>query len=87
MTSSTNLGGNQLILKITSVLHFSLAHDLYTFPKVGKMESRFKWFYRPSSLQIEVGQLSLPQLCFTNFLDREFCPMFLFCTRAVMLAI
>lgn len=79
--------GDQLILKITSVLHFFPAHDLFTFPKLGKMGSRFRWFYRPSSLQMEVGQLSLPQPCFANSLDREFCSMFIFCIRAVMLVI
>lgn len=79
--------GDQLILKITSVLHFFPAHDLFTFPKVGKMGSRFRWFYRLSSLQMEDGQLSLPQPCFDHSLDREFCPMFVFCTGAVMLAI
>lgn len=29
--------GDQLILKITSVLHFFPARDLFTFPKLGKM--------------------------------------------------
>lgn len=44
--------GDQLILKMTSVLHFFPAHDLYIFPKVGKKGSRLRWFYRPSSLQM-----------------------------------
>lgn len=79
--------GDPLILKVTSVLHFFLAHDLFSFPKVGNMGSKFRWFSRRSSLQMEVGQLSLPQPCFANSLDRKFCPMFIFYTGAVMLAI